>query len=415
MAKITPFQAIRPVPEKAAEIASPPYDVINSAEARIMAKGNPLSFLHVVKSEIDLPEDIDPHDDIVYATAKANFEQLVAGGHMFRESSPCFYLYRQIMRIGDRDHCQTGVVAGVSVLEYEQNLIKKHELTRADKEADRTRHVETLNANSGPVFLTYRATDTINTLVDERTAQTPVYDFVANDGIRHSVWIVSDEPGITALTRAFATLPTMYIADGHHRSASSVTVGKRKRLANPNNTGNEEYNFFMAVMFPDDQLYIMDYNRYVCDLNGLAEADFLANVSNAFTVTQTNSPRPTRATEFGMYLGGKWYRLSAIGGTFDPTDPVNCLDVAILQKNLLSPILGIGDPRTDQRIDFIGGIRGMGELERRVNESGGVAFSMYATSMDQLMAIADAGQIMPPKSTWFEPKLRSGLLVRTLD
>jgi uncharacterized protein (DUF1015 family) len=380
-----------------------------------LAAGNPLSFLHVVKPEIDLDPAVDLYADEVYATGARNLERLQTDGVLQRDTGPCLYVYQQRMRIGERDHVQVGVLAGASIDEYENDLIKKHELTRADKEADRTRHVETLGANTGPVFLTYRAAPAIDAIVDRITAGEPVYDFVAGDEIGHRLWIVDGESDIGSLVEAFTAVPLAYVADGHHRTASAAAAGRRRREANPGHTGEENYNFFLAVFFPHDQLYIMDYNRVVMDLGGLSEGDFLQQVGQKFEVTPADAPRPERPTEFGMYLGGKWHRLRARPGTFDATDPVASLDVSILQANLLAPILGIEDQRTDKRIDFVGGIRGTAELERRVNEGGAVSFAMYATSIDQLMAIADAGQIMPPKSTWFEPKLRSGLVINLLD
>lgn len=415
MSRIKPFRGLRPIPEKAAQVASPPYDVLNSGEAREMAAGNPISFLHVVKPEIDLPEGTDLYSDEVYATGAKNLKRLAEDGVLKRDERPCFYLYRQIMKIGGEDHAQTGVVAGASVEEYERGLIKKHELTREAKEKDRTRHVETLDANTGPVFLTYRADPGIDALVASACEAEPEYDFTAEDGIAHTLWVVDDEAGIAAFAEAFSKLPHMYVADGHHRSASGSAVGAKRRAANPDHTGDEEYNFFLSVIFPHDQMYIMDYNRVVLDLAGLSEEEFLARVGEKFDVASTDTPSPERATEFGMYLGGKWYRLKAKAGTYDPDNPVAGLDVSILQQNLLSPVLKIGDPRTDDRIDFVGGIRGTEELERRVNEGAAVAFAMFATSIEQLMAIADADEIMPPKSTWFEPKLRSGLVTRPLD
>jgi uncharacterized protein (DUF1015 family) len=416
MASIAPFKGLRPLPENARAVAAPPYDVLSSAEARVMAEGNPRSFLHVNKPEIDLDPEVDLYDDAVYAKGAENFRRMREEGVLVRDPVPCLYLYRQTMRIGDRDHAQVGLMAGASAAEYEADLIKKHELTRADKEADRTRHVEELNANAGPVFLTYRAVPGIDEQVGRLTARAPAADFVADDGIGHTLWVVDDPADIARLVGLFARVPCLYVADGHHRSASAVTYGRRRREANPDHTGNESYNHFMAVLFPHDQLHIMDYNRVVLDLHGLAEPAFLDRVRERFDVAPAQAPRPERATEFGMYLGGKWYRLTARPGTYDAADPVASLDVAILQQNLLSPILGIGDPRKDRRIDFVGGIRGTHELERRVDEQGGgVAFAMFPTSVEQLMAIADAGAIMPPKSTWFEPKLRSGVVVRTYD
>ncbi len=415
MSLIKPFRGLRPMPDKASKVASPPYDVLNSAEARRMAKGNPLSFLHVVKPEVDLDPDVDLYSDQVYVKGAENLARLEREGSMFRDEKPCLYLYRQTMKVGDRDHVQVGVVAGASIEEYENNLIKKHELTRADKEKDRTRHVETLNANTGPVFLTYVSKPKINALVEELCKAEPTYDFFADDGIGHTFWVVEDDEKIEALVGAFTALPHLYVADGHHRSASGTAIGKKRREANPNHTGVEGYNFFLSVIFPHDQMNILDYNRVVLDLNNLGEDEFLSKVSEKFDVAETTEASPSKAAEFGMYLGEKWYRLRAKAGSFDPNNPVESLDVAILQNNLLSPILGVGDPRTDKRIDFVGGIRGTVELKRRVKEGAAVAFAMFATSIEQLMAIADAGKVMPPKSTWFEPKLRSGIIVRPLD
>jgi len=380
-----------------------------------MAEGNPFSFLHISKPEIDLAPGIDPHSDVVYTTGRANLQRFEEEGILRRDEKPNLYLYRQKMRIGDRDHVQTGVVAGASVEEYERGLIKKHELTRADKELDRTRHVDTLNANTGPVFLTYAAVPAIDRLVAKACEEKPAYDFVADDGIAHTFWVVDREETIAALVSEFAKLPHLYVADGHHRSAAGSIVGRRRREANPNHTGEEGYNCFLSVIFPHDQMYIMDYNRVVLDLNGHSEKAFLEEVSKRFAIEPADRPEPDAPTRFGMYLGGRWHRLTARPGTFDAANPVASLDVSILQANLLAPVLGIGDPRTDKRIDFVGGIRGAKELERRVRDGAAVAFAMFPTSIEQLMSIADAGEIMPPKSTWFEPKLRSGMVVRLLD
>jgi len=412
MAKVRPFKALRPVPEYVKEVASPPYDVLNSAEARKIAEGKPYTFLHVVKPEIDLPEDTDLYSPAVYAKGRENLQRLVSQGIMTQEARPCFYLYQQGMGY----HKQIGLVCSASIEDYERDIIKKHEHTRADKENDRIRHVDTLNANTGPVFLTYRASGKLNAIANEYKEREPLYDFVSEDGIWHTVWRIDDEEIIQRIEDLFAEIPVLYVADGHHRSASGTAVGQRRRAANPNHTGEEEYNFFLAVIFPHDQLYIMDYNRVVKDLNGLSEGEFMARVKEKFDiepVEQAFSPRVLHA--FGMYIGDHWYRLMAKAGTYPKDDPVASLDVAILQNNLLSPILGIEDPRKDKRIDFVGGIRGLEELERRVNAGEAVAFSMHPTSIEQLMAIADAGKVMPPKSTWFEPKLRSGILVHLLD
>ncbi len=411
MARIQPFRAWRPRPEVAAEVASPPYDVLNSDEAREMAKDNPLSFLHVVKPEIDLPPGTNVYAPEVYEKGAENLRKLMDDGVLVRDLEPSLYLYRQ--RMGD--HVQTGLVAGASVDEYEADLIKKHEHTRPVKEDDRTRHIDTLNANTGPVFLTYKARPEIDALVERLTAADPAYDFVAPDGIQHVVWVVSDPSDREGLVAAFADVPELYVADGHHRSAAGTRIRSLRRDANPNHTGSEGYNFFLSVIFPDNQMKILDYNRVVRDLNGRSATLFTDEVRQKFDVVPVDDGRPARSRCFGMYLDGRWFRLTAKTGTYPTGDPVRSLDVAILQDNLLAPILGIGDPRSDERVEFVGGIRGLGELERLVDSGNfAVAFAMHPTSIDQLFAVADAGTVMPPKSTWFEPKLRSGLIVRPI-
>ena len=411
MAKLKPFRAWRPRPEVCAEVASPPYDVLSSAEAREMAAENPLSFLHVVKPEIDLDPGTDVYSPAVYARGAANLRRLIDDGTLIREETPALYLYRQ--RMGD--HVQTGLVAGASVDEYEADLIKKHEHTRPVKEDDRTRHIDALDANTGPVFLTYKARPEIDSLVGRLTAADPTYDFVAPDGIQHVLWVVDNEDDRDALVDAFAQVPELYVADGHHRSAAGTRIRALRRDANPNHMGEESYNYFLSVIFPDNQMMILVYIRVVRDLNGLEPDAFLASLGERFETVPTESGRPARRRCFGMYLGGVWYRLTAKEGTFPADDPVRSLDVAILQDNLLAPVLGIGDPRSDERIDFVGGIRGLAELERKVDSGDwAVAFALHPTSIDQLFAVADAGLVMPPKSTWFEPKLRSGLIVRPL-
>jgi uncharacterized protein (DUF1015 family) len=393
-------------------VASPPYDVLSSDEARDMAAGNPLSFLHVNKPEIDLPPGTDVYSDAVYAKGAENLRRLQAEGALLREPVPALYLYRQ--RMGD--HVQTGLVAGASVDEYEADLIKKHEHTRRVKEDDRTRHVDALDANTGPVFLTYKARPEIDALAERLTAVPPTYDFVAPDGIQHVLWVVADASDREALRDAFRRVPELYVADGHHRSAAATRIRAMRRETNPSHTGEEPYNFFLAVIFPDNQMKILDYNRVVRDLNGLESGAFIEAVGTRFEVEPTSDAKPRQPADFGMYLEGSWYRLRARPGTFPAGDPVRSLDVSILQDNLLAPVLGIGDPRSDERIDFVGGIRGLGELERRVASGDWqVAFALHPTSIDQLFAVADAGLVMPPKSTWFEPKLRSGLIVRPLD
>ena len=412
MARIEPFRAWRPRAGMAEKVASPPYDVLSSDEARRMAGDNPVSFLHVVKPEIDLPPGTDQYAAEVYAKGAANLRALIDDGVLVREEAPALYLYRQVMG----DHAQTGVVAGASVDEYEADLIKKHENTRRVKEDDRTRHIEATGANTGPVFLTYVARPEIDALVARLCEAEPEYDFTAPDGIRHTLWAVVEHADRDALVTAFEAVPVLYVADGHHRSASGVRVRAQRRAANPAHTGNEPYNFFLSVIFPHDQMLIMDYNRVVRDLAGLDRDAFLARAGERFTVTPASSGKPGAARQVGMYMDGAWYRLEARDGTFPADDPVRSLDVAILQENLLAPVLGIGDPRSDERIDFVGGIRGLEELERRVDSGDwAVAFALYPTSIEQLFAVADAGKVMPPKSTWFEPKLRSGLIVRSLD
>jgi uncharacterized protein (DUF1015 family) len=412
MARIEPFRAWRPRPEMAEKVASPPYDVLNSDEAREMAADSPLSFLHVVKPEIDLDPDIDLYSDAVYAKGAENLQRLKDDGVLIREAAPALYLYRQIMG----DHVQTGLVTGASIDEYEADLIKKHEHTRPKKEDDRTRHVEALDANTGPVFLTYKARPEIDVLVDRLTSADPTYDFNAPDGIRHVLWVVDEPADVQALVTAFAAVPELYVADGHHRSAAATRVRALRRDANPGHTGAEPYNFFLSVIFPHDQMLIMDYNRVVRETSGLDRAGFLDKVKENFDLSPSDGVKPSAARTFKMYLGGQWYRLVAKEGSLPTDDPVNSLDVAILQNNLLGPVLGIGDPRSDENIDFVGGIRGLAELEKRVDSGEWtVAFALYPTAIEQLFAVADAGSVMPPKSTWFEPKLRSGLIVRPLD
>lgn len=412
MSIIKPFKGIRPRPDMVGKVASPPYDVLNSAEARQMAADNPHTFLHVVKAEIDLPEDADIHGEEVYQRSAANLEKMREDGVMIQDETPCYYIYQ--LRMGD--HVQKGIALGASVAEYENGLIKKHELTRREKEDDRARHVEILQANAGPVLFTYKAQDAIRDLIARiSTDQKPEYDFTADDGIGHTVWVVSSPADVNALTEAFAAVDAQYVADGHHRSASAFRVRNIMRDKNPNHSGDEAYNYFLAVCFPDDELLIMGYHRAVQDLNGLDSETFLAKVAEKFDVVEATTEEPTELHRFGMFLDGTWYNLIAKEGTFDPNDPVASLDCAILQENLLNPILDIDDPRTNNRIDFIGGIRGSKELVRRCNEDMKVAFSLAPVTVEQLMAIADADAIMPPKSTWFEPKLRSGVVVRSLQ
>ena len=413
MAIFRPFKALRPAKEYASKVAALPYDVMNSEEAKEMVKGNPYSFLHIDKAEIDLPAGTDLYSNEVYLKAADNLKKSEENGVMINDEKPCFYVYRQIMNGRE----QTGLVGCASVDDYINNRIKKHELTRADKEADRIRHVDTCDANTGPIFLCYKENSDITALIDQHKANEPVYDFVTEDGIANTVWVIDDEDACNKLSLLLSQVGDYYIADGHHRCASAVNVAKMRREANPDFDGTEEFNFFLAVLFPAESLEIMDYNRVVKDLNGNTEEEFIEKISEKFTVE--NAPcegayHPEEKHTFGMYMAGKWYRLTAKSGTFDEENPVEQLDVSILQKNLLTPVLAIGDPRTDKRIDFIGGIRGLGELERLVNGGMAVAFSMYPTTLEDLMAIADADMIMPPKSTWFEPKLLSGLFIHKL-
>jgi uncharacterized protein (DUF1015 family) len=410
MSVIRPFRGLRPRADLARRVPSLPYDVMSSAEARQMAAGNPESFLHVIKPEIDLDPDIDLYDDRVYARAVANLGRFIAEGILVQDETPHLYLYRQ--RMGE--HEQYGLMACASAAEYDADRIKKHELTRADKEADRTRHVDDTSANAGPVFLTYRARPDIDTLVAGVARAAPDVDFVADDGIGHTLWVIPGGAVTDRLVAAFAAVDALYVADGHHRSASAAAVARRRREANPGHTGREEYNYFLAVLFPHDQLQILDYNRVVKDLGRHTPESLLAGLADRFEVAPTDDPRPRRVHDFAMRLQGRWYRLTAKPGSWPSDDPVASLDVSILQESLLSPLLGIGDPRKDKRIDFVGGIRGLGELERRCEAGWAVAFALYPTTIEQLLSVADAGRIMPPKSTWFEPKLRSGLVVHLL-
>lgn len=415
MATVRPFAALRPRKEYAPKIASPPYDVLSSDEARVLAKGNPLSFLHVVKPEIDLEPGIDHYDEKVYRKGAENLHNLVEKGYLQQDTSPSFYVYRQVMG----SHQQVGLVACASVEEYEKDIIKKHELTRQEKEDDRLNHIKHLNAQTGPVFLTYRAKQSIDSLMKEAIAGTAEYDFVDENAVQHTFWVVRERELIEAIQSEFKKVDYLYVADGHHRSAAAMRMKRLMQQQNPNHTGQEEYNFFLTVIFPHNQMQILDYNRIVKDLHGYSVNEFLEKVSHKFSVTEQDKGhefKPSEKHSFGMYLNGQWYKLVAKEGIFNADDPVERLDVSILQNNLLSPVLGIEDPRKDQRIDFVGGIRGLKELEKRVNSGDWqVAFALYPTSMDDLMAIADAGKIMPPKSTWFEPKLRSGLAIHLLD
>lgn len=407
MAVIHPFSALRPPPEKARQVSSVPYDVVNSEEAAALAAGNPLSFLHVSRPEIDLPQGTDLYSDAVYRKALENFQKLITDCPLETEEVPSLYLYRLIMG----EHEQVGLVCCCAVDEYDQDLIRKHERTRRDKEDDRTRHMMVLQAQTGPVFLTYRARPDIDNMTLETTMTKPLYDFTADDGIQHTIWHV---PDAVRFVQAFREVPYLYIADGHHRAASASRARAELKDQSFGHSGDEEYNFFLTVIFPDDQLQILPYNRVVKDLNGLTAESFLAEVRKVFTVVENGNPAPAQPQSWSMYLEGRWYELR-LGDTAPPEGLVNSLDVSVLQDRLLDPILGIKDVRTDKRIDFVGGLRGTKELERLVNDGkAAVAFSLHATTVDDLLRVSDAGEIMPPKSTWFEPKLRDGLLIHQI-
>jgi uncharacterized protein (DUF1015 family) len=408
MSTIVPFQALRPAPALADQVASPPYDVLNSREARELAEDNPYSFLHITKSEIDLPLNADTHSQEVYDKAKENLQSFIEKGILLEEDKPCYYIYRLTMK----GKSQTGLVCGSSVDDYEKDIVKKHEFTRPEKEADRINHMKTIRAQTGNVFLAYRSVAAIDTLIEDwKTGHAPLYDFVAGDGVGHTIWAVDEEPAIRTITGLFAgEVPFTYIADGHHRAASAAKVRKALGAAASTASG-----YFLTTLFPSSQLQIMDYNRLVHDLNGASVEEFLDNLQKDFFVGKVDKAfSPGQLHEFGMYLDGNWYQLVSKDGSFT-TDPIGVLDVTILQKNVLDKLLSIKDPRTDKRIDFVGGIRGLAELEKRVN-SGEMkaAFSLYPVSIQQLFDIADSGQVMPPKSTWFEPKLRDGLLTHLI-
>lgn len=413
MATFRPFKAFRPTPDMAAEVASKPYDVLNSDEARKEVAGHPHSFLHVGKPEVDLDPSIDLHDPKVYQKGKENLQKLIDEKILVEDPEPYIYVYAQTMN----GRTQYGLVGCAAVEDYWNDVIKKHEKTRKDKEEDRCEHVRVTNAHSGPIFLTYRDNAEINAIVESVVKNAPDNDHVALDGIRHQSWVIRDKSQIEKIQSVLGAVDYFYVADGHHRSAAASIVGRERAQANPNHRGDEEYNFFLAVLFPGSHLYIMDYNRLVKDLNGATEEEFMSKLGEHFTVEKAPGQlHPSKKGEIGMYMDKQWYKLNAKDHLTANTDPVDSLDVALLQNYVLAPMLGIDDPRTSSRVDFVGGIRGLGELERRV-DSGEMklAFSMFATSVEELMAIADAGKIMPPKSTWFEPKLRDGLFVHFLD
>jgi uncharacterized protein (DUF1015 family) len=413
MLRLHPFAALRPVPELAAKVACVPYDVVSTAEARQLALGNPLSFLHVSRAEIDLPPEMDPHDERVYAAARKAFDGFVERGVLMREPRPCLYAYRQQAQLGGRTVSQLGIVGCCHVDDYNRGDIKKHEVTRKDKEDDRTRHTLAVNANAGPVFLAHAPDAKLAELRNAAAEPPPLYDFVAEDGVRHTVWGIEDP---RPYVDSFARIGSAYVADGHHRSASAARAAVERRRNNPRHSGDEEYNWFLCVLFSADQLNVLPYHRLVRDLGGLTPAQLLERLRAIAEVTPTSTPIAERPGSFGMYFGGKWYRVILPAAAVAVSDPVRSLDYVLLSEHVLAPILGIADLRTDKRIDFVGGIRGTSELERRVDSGEhALAFAMRSTSLEQLMRVADAGLIMPPKSTWFEPKLRSGLLIHTLD
>jgi uncharacterized protein (DUF1015 family) len=409
---IKPFRALRPAVGRAAAVAAPPYDVLNTAEARQRAHGHPASFLHISKPEIDLPEGTDPYSPAVYARGAENLRQLIDGGVLIRDEQPHYYIYQ--LRMGE--HVQRGIACVGSVAEYDRNRIRKHEFTRPDKEDDRVRQITALNAQTGPVLLAYRSNAELRQIIADNSVGIPTYEVKADDGIVHTIWVVQDHEQISAVTRIVDAMDSLYIADGHHRSASASRVAAARGVGNPGHSGDLDYNYFLCVAFPHDEMRILDYNRVVRDLSGQSATDFLLRIGLKFTATPvTERARPGHAGQFGMYLEGQWYRLDIQPGLV-PKDPVASLDVSLLQEHLLAPVLGIGDPRRDKRIDFVGGVRGLGELERRVDSGEmAVAFAMFPTSLEALMAVADANQVMPPKSTWFEPKLADGLLSHLLD
>lgn len=414
MATVKPFRGIRPPRELVTRVASRPYDVLNSAEARAEAEGNPCSLYHIIRPEIDFPVGTDEHDPRVYEKAVENFAEFQREGWLVRDPAERYYIYAQTMD----GRTQYGIVVAASVRDYMEGRIKKHELTRRDKEEDRMRHVRAQNANIEPVFFAFPDNETLAGVIDKVTAGTPEYDFTAPDGFGHKFWVIDDQETIRTVTEAFAAIPALYIADGHHRTAAAALVGDEKARNNPDHDGSEEYNYFLAVAFPASHLKIIDYNRLVRDLNGLSPAEFLERLEHGFVVEDMGTVpyRPAALHNFSLYLEGRWYSLTARPGTYDETDPVGVLDVTVSSDLILRDILDITDLRSSKRVDFVGGIRGLEELKRRVDSGEmAAALALYPVSMQQLMDIADSGEIMPPKTTWFEPKLRSGLVIHTLD
>lgn len=411
MARIKPFVGLRPRQDMAEKVAAPPYDVLDSDEAREMAAGNPWSILHCSKPEIDLDPSVDLYDERVYARGAENLRKMMESGVLRQDDTATFYFYRQIMA----GHSQTGLVACASIEDYENDVIKKHEFTRKDKELDRIRHIEAQNAQIGPVFLAYRDVEEMAGITREVCSAEPGCDFTSADGVRHTFWVVKDQQIVERIVGIFSGIPYLYVADGHHRSAAGTLIGQKRRASNPNHTGREEYNFFLSVIFPKSSLQIMPYNRVVADLAGFTQEEFLTRISGKFRIYSDPQPTPPAVKNFSMYMAGRWFGLEALPDSFPAADPVESLDASILQRNLLAPILGIDDPRTSKRINFVGGIRGTLELERLVDSGRyAVAFSLHAVTMDQLLDVADNGSVMPPKSTWFEPKLRSGLVIHLL-
>lgn len=413
MAKITPFNGLRPKQELASKVATLPYDVVNVEEARAY-QDNPYHFYHVTRSEIDLPAGVDVHTQQVYDKAKENLDQMVSDGVMFQDKEPCYYIYELVMD----GRSQTGLICGSSLEDYKNGIVKKHEFTRPEKELDRINHIKTTRAQTGIVFLAYNDNEDVNTIIENwKKDHKPTYDFTAEDGIKHTLWVVDEYPKVASITRIFdEQVPATYIADGHHRAASAAKVAQEMEENGLNISGDESFNYFITCVFPESQLKILDYNRVVKDLNGMSSADFINALKSDFEVSEpmTTAYRPAKPHEFGMYIDSKWYKLTVKAGTFS-NDPIGILDVSILQNNVLSKLLNINDPRTDKRVDFVGGIRGLGELEKRVNSGDVVAaFSCYPVSLKQLFDIADSGNVMPPKSTWFEPKLRDGLVVHLI-
>ena len=412
MSLVQPFRGLRPVSDKAEDVVAPPYDVLNTAEARERVKGHPLSFLHISKPEIDLPEGTDPYSAEVYAKGAENLQKLIDDKILMRDDKAYYYVYRLVMG----EHQQTGLVVSASVADYDTNRIRKHEYTRPDKEDDRVRQIDALNAQTGPVFLTYRNNDIVEGITNKVSKTTPTYNLTADDGVKHTIWVVEDDNDIATLTLTFDAMECLYIADGHHRSASASRIAA-SRNEGKSGVGDSAHDYFLSVIFPDNQMQILDYNRVIKDLNSLSKDDLILKIKEKFSVEAVDTIyKPKKCTEFSMYLKGQWYKLQANADLIPKNDPVGALDISLLQNNLIEPFLGVSDPRRDKRIDFVGGIRGLEELERRVDSGEmAIAFALYPTSLSQLMDVADANEVMPPKSTWFEPKLADGLVSHVLD